>query len=123
MIRRPPRSTLFPYTTLFRSGRAPGRWLVCQRPGEHLAALLVPASADAPPRPTANRLCRRRPRRCCDRWIVEGRALAHPPLGNLRRRILRCPYGTARVEPAPLQRCRLDARRGGRCTAERGFEP
>src|SRR2546421_2004556 len=24
MIRRPPRSTLFPYTTLFRSGRAPG---------------------------------------------------------------------------------------------------
>src|SRR3712207_7310534 len=32
MIRRPPRSTLFPYTTLFRSGRAvglrPSRWLV-----------------------------------------------------------------------------------------------
>src|SRR5690349_22104544 len=31
MIRRPPRSTLFPYTTLFRSrssvaGTAPGRW-------------------------------------------------------------------------------------------------
>src|SRR3712207_8275399 len=25
MIRRPPRSTLFPYTTLFRSGRAPRR--------------------------------------------------------------------------------------------------
>src|SRR6266576_4797692 len=25
MIRRPPRSTLFPYTTLFRSIRAPGR--------------------------------------------------------------------------------------------------
>src|SRR6266480_1176502 len=24
MIRRPPRSTLFPYTTLFRSGRVPG---------------------------------------------------------------------------------------------------
>src|SRR3989449_7925934 len=28
MIRRPPRSTLFPYTTLFRSGREPeGMWL------------------------------------------------------------------------------------------------
>src|SRR5256885_12024008 len=26
MIRRPPRSTLFPYTTLFRSGRLPGKW-------------------------------------------------------------------------------------------------
>src|SRR6266496_5382838 len=25
MIRRPPRSTLFPYTTLFRSARPPGR--------------------------------------------------------------------------------------------------
>src|SRR2546422_8183785 len=25
MIRRPPRSTLFPYTTLFRSGPVPGR--------------------------------------------------------------------------------------------------
>src|SRR5689334_24797151 len=24
MIRRPPRSTLFPYTTLFRSGKSPG---------------------------------------------------------------------------------------------------
>src|SRR5262249_61388431 len=26
MIRRPPRSTLFPYTTLFRSGRIAARW-------------------------------------------------------------------------------------------------
>src|SRR5258707_7956312 len=26
MIRRPPRSTLFPYTTLFRSGDHDGRW-------------------------------------------------------------------------------------------------
>src|SRR5438046_4485380 len=26
MIRRPPRSTLFPYTTLFRSGGGWGRW-------------------------------------------------------------------------------------------------
>src|SRR5256885_5559748 len=28
MIRRPPRSTLFPYTTLFRSQRRPGRCLL-----------------------------------------------------------------------------------------------
>src|SRR5438034_2298632 len=36
MIRRPPRSTLFPYTTLFRSGEGPGRqrrW----EPGDLLA--------------------------------------------------------------------------------------
>src|SRR3989449_6393492 len=31
MIRRPPRSTLFPYTTLFRSRQRPGR----QRQGHH----------------------------------------------------------------------------------------
>src|SRR5258708_7501931 len=35
MIRRPPRSTLFPYTTLFRSGRIAGRLLW----GAHRAAL------------------------------------------------------------------------------------
>src|SRR5258708_39536365 len=35
MIRRPPRSTLFPYTTLFRSGRIAGRLLW----GAHGAAL------------------------------------------------------------------------------------
>src|SRR5687767_15260336 len=31
MIRRPPRSTLFPYTTLFRS-RSPAPWIRCSRP-------------------------------------------------------------------------------------------
>src|SRR2546422_3751262 len=32
MIRRPPRSTLFPYTTLFRSpGEQEGSWRVCER--------------------------------------------------------------------------------------------
>src|SRR5256885_10441564 len=33
MIRRPPRSTLFPYTTLFRSLEAPCRALLEQRDG------------------------------------------------------------------------------------------
>src|SRR3712207_7296942 len=42
MIRRPPRSTLFPYTTLFRSGRDPDelRTQVCVGPPEHCAELL-----------------------------------------------------------------------------------
>src|SRR3712207_9221550 len=34
MIRRPPRSTLFPYTTLFRSFPAISRELVVARPGK-----------------------------------------------------------------------------------------
>src|SRR2546426_4439335 len=40
MIRRPPRSTLFPYTTLFRSGRLVGvivAFAVGDREGQHLA--------------------------------------------------------------------------------------
>src|SRR5258708_25581234 len=41
MIRRPPRSTLFPYTTLFRSQRTLGavalRQQGAQHPGEHIA--------------------------------------------------------------------------------------
>src|SRR3712207_7374271 len=45
MIRRPPRSTLFPYTTLFRSGRDGGFDLVapraveCERRLQHADAL------------------------------------------------------------------------------------
>src|SRR2546430_14721292 len=41
MIRRPPRSTLFPYTTLFRSGAVPGLYpvkvRVYERESGHLA--------------------------------------------------------------------------------------
>src|SRR5438270_10714203 len=38
MIRRPPRSTLFPYTTLFRSGEVP-RLLQVPRTRDEIAAL------------------------------------------------------------------------------------
>src|SRR3712207_7292635 len=44
MIRRPPRSTLFPYTTLFRSGRVTGRSRTAVRGG------ISPASPAAGPR-------------------------------------------------------------------------
>src|SRR3712207_7380044 len=43
MIRRPPRSTLFPYTTLFRSGAGDGLWargLVLDGAAEHPAGRL-----------------------------------------------------------------------------------
>src|SRR4051812_49451485 len=42
MIRPPPRSTLFPYTTLFRSRRPPGeqrRLLAVHRPADDVGAL------------------------------------------------------------------------------------
>src|SRR5260370_13926219 len=49
MIRRPPRSTLFPYTTLFRSSRANGlRRLRRRRPQRR--SQLRPHTAPYPPR-------------------------------------------------------------------------
>src|SRR5260370_35745852 len=48
MIRRPPRSTLFPYTTLFRSTAATGVWTITGTVAQVNAALaavaFVPAS-------------------------------------------------------------------------------
>src|SRR3712207_7504209 len=46
MIRRPPRSTLFPYTTLFRSGGEPAGLLRCGLPpdGEHVRSRSVGAA-------------------------------------------------------------------------------
>src|SRR3712207_7860506 len=57
MIRRPPRSTLFPYTTLFRSRRPPAR-----RRG--WAGPVAPRRAG---RPRVTRRCRRG-------WAFEGRS-------------------------------------------------
>src|SRR2546428_3385728 len=45
MIRRPPRSTLFPYTTLFRSHRTPSRPMRQRRPGSAISAAMRSASA------------------------------------------------------------------------------
>src|ERR1041385_9097211 len=36
MMRRPPRSTLFPYATLFRAVRPPGEQIIVRRLGENL---------------------------------------------------------------------------------------
>src|SRR3712207_9343267 len=91
MIRRPPRSTLFPYTTLFRSVRPPVRALRAPRAGRALPR------GPARPGPAQERLAARRaPRRRA--------ALAHPtgalpgalgrggrarPVPRARRRALR----------------------------------
>src|SRR3712207_8090828 len=100
MIRRPPRSTLFPYTTLFRSRPAIGRVAVRRdrraRPlgrGNHRAtAGLLPAYAPAVRRAGHAAHPRRSPDRVRQAWIhVRVRALRggpRPPLSlqNARRR-------------------------------------
>src|SRR2546422_8537239 len=57
MIRRPPRSTLFPYTTLFRSQQAGPRHPLRRRPGG--ADLGAARSADALPLAVGRALHRR----------------------------------------------------------------
>src|SRR2546429_7214736 len=56
MIRRPPRSTLFPYTTLFRSRaghRAPTTWAGCPAPRPPAAPARARGAGRNPgPRPT-----------------------------------------------------------------------
>src|SRR5689334_24695953 len=48
LLRRPPRSTLFPYTTLFRSPEANARWLAAVTTAEERDALLFVLAAAVP---------------------------------------------------------------------------
>src|SRR3712207_8992601 len=48
MIRRPPRSTLFPYTTLFRSGRAEGGQELRKAPADPARRRLLRRQAALP---------------------------------------------------------------------------
>src|SRR2546430_14784957 len=72
MIRRPPRSTLFPYTTLFRSRRLGHRREQHEEPAE---AQIVerPAAGAARSLPE-----RRLPRGVTDRLLAEPLGLRHP---------------------------------------------
>src|SRR2546426_4638709 len=61
MIRRPPRSTLFPYTTLFRSRRGGGAAVQCDAKG------CARQRPDGPLRDVGEQHCDRRNRGCEDR--------------------------------------------------------
>src|SRR3989449_7050869 len=71
MIRRPPRSTLFPYTTLFRSSRAPP--LHQARAGARLLAEGNPGAA--------------RPARPARRCVRRGRARSEEHTSELQSRL------------------------------------
>src|SRR3712207_8112087 len=81
MIRRPPRSTLFPYTTLFRSARPLGRWRL--RVSQEVAA----TGADLG-RPGARLALR------------AGRIRRRPPLGALDRKSTRLNSSHANISYA-----------------------
>src|SRR5215216_3834501 len=88
MIRRPPRSTLFPYTTLFRSRRSPrpvcARHLSGYRIGRHRPTLLAP-SPRAPPSYPGGRHGGWNLRRGAPRGARPMRPCVCPPAGPLLR--------------------------------------
>src|SRR3712207_7168718 len=69
MIRRPPRSTLFPYTTLFRSRHCTKVARHAKRP-DHVAGQTIAASGADMRRPRA-------PLRCCNPSFDEVEAAPH----------------------------------------------
>src|SRR5699024_12672588 len=109
-IRRPPRSTLFPYTTLFRSGgrrRSPPRRTQARQRDTSLRRALrgmggcghAPSDADPPAR-----------RSRMSAVPVRGRATHRDYGRRIRRRRLRDPVPLARARP-PRRPCRCP--RGG----------
>src|SRR2546429_7573798 len=66
MIRRPPRSTLFPYTTLFRSRSAMGRSAVARPSMRRITCSLRPRSSVESPVPPPRATTRRPGERVCD---------------------------------------------------------
>src|SRR3712207_6989689 len=70
MIRRPPRSTLFPYTTLFRSSRVP--WMISQKAKYALRALVALARAGSESLVTSDIAERERiPRKFLEQILLE----------------------------------------------------
>src|SRR5260370_3587557 len=65
MIRRPPRSTLFPYTTLFRSRNSPRESLAISRWNEDSAARTMIFAAGVRPPPASWTTPRGAPRDSC----------------------------------------------------------
>src|SRR3712207_8031100 len=87
MIRRPPRSTLFPYTTLFRSEGEPLPQLEhLQRPGRHLHGL-------PPPHP--------RVQRTAELVLGDLRLVEEPPV------VLRSEEHTSELQSRQYLVCRL----------------
>src|SRR3712207_9563501 len=78
MIRRPPKSTLFPYTTLFRSPHLPVRFLSTHEThsfGTDAASSSLIAPAELPSAFSYSCRC--------------SLTLFHPPAGSERRRVVR----------------------------------
>src|SRR2546426_5898836 len=111
MIRRPPRSTLFPYTTLFRSHQSARAWgarPVAKRPrragSRARAATLALSSPLSPPPLVCGYSVSRQDRGALGlQHLYSGRLLTGAPGGDgLRTSRLACPPATALCRPVDL---------------------
>ena len=80
MIRRPPRSTLFPYTTLFRSGRGSLEWVALRLVLVVRVALREDAHADLVERGVTQRR---------ERLLLAGVVLVCPGVAGRSYRVVR----------------------------------
>src|SRR2546427_9652101 len=85
MIRRPPRSTLFPYTTLFRS-TADGTWFLClyARSGVDLRERLRAGASDAELAPLLRDTWQHRADRGAEERLAVRERSALYPIADLR---------------------------------------
>src|SRR3712207_6990066 len=94
MIRRPPRSTLFPYTTLFRSGEChafPPRYQV-PKPSRHASSGCVASTLRARTKYPSSRYC-----------VL----LRHVPPGRLHDQLERSEEHTSELQSRQYLVCRL----------------
>src|SRR2546430_13095352 len=101
MIRRPPRSTLFPYTTLFRSPRAVlSCWFSSRRP-RALHAGEFPRSEEhtSELQSQSNLVCRL----LLEKKKYRTRQFGTPPLGWKRPSLRRSPPDIAHPRTAPIR--------------------
>src|SRR2546430_7913847 len=102
MIRRPPRSTLFPYTTLFRSFKTGTTLVEFLRDAASDASSILAASTSRP-EPGANQSARfesRRPRHRLQESCGERQGAGR---GHTSVTLSEKPVGTAPVGTAPLR--------------------
>src|SRR2546429_3940990 len=98
MIRRPPRSTLFPYTTLFRSIVLGAREIVIAKQGRDVAVVSRPALSEI--------LWERRSEEHTSELQSRLHLVCRLLLEKKKKTTNKCPLGVARHDPAWFSRLR-----------------
>src|SRR5947209_12474104 len=102
MIRRPPRSTLFPYTTLFRSARVGAAALLALDPGDDHALGQVEEEADR----KSTRLNSSHANISYAVFCLKKKKTNHDNKAHRRGCALQCYFRDRRQRPPPAHTCK-----------------